>query len=266
MVAATSTSLEALWRSVQRRQETFQSQTIAHLPPVAQRYLAHAIAQRPRQGIAPSAPLASAVRLRMHGQIKLKTWSPFRAEQVIYPQRGMIWQATAWVQGLPILGCDRLVDGAGAMRWKLLGLMPVMVADGPDITRSAIGRLLGEQIWLPSALLNSATSWSDLNDTQTQASVTYGAETTDLVLTVDSAGRLQSICFNRWGNPDNTEHRYIAFGGYMEQEGTFAGYTIPTQFRVGWHFGHDSRPGALGDRAEFDGEFFRATIDSAQYQ
>ncbi|MBE9136023.1 hypothetical protein IQ254_02190 [Nodosilinea sp. LEGE 07088] len=225
---------------------------------MARRYLEHAIA--------PNTPLATAVRLRMHGQIKLKAWSPFRAEQVIYPQRGLIWQATAWVQGLPILGSDRLVDGDGAMRWKLLGLMPVMVADGPDMTRSAIGRLLGEQIWLPSALLKPGVIWSDLSETQTQASVSYGAETTNLILTVDVAGRLQSISFNRWGNPDDTEHRYVAFGGYMEQESTFGGYTIPTQFRVGWYFGGDSLPETRRDRFESEGEFFRATLDSAQYQ
>ncbi|WP_408648826.1 DUF6920 family protein [Tumidithrix elongata] len=39
------------------------------------RYLEHAIA--------PETKLASAVRLRMHGEIKLKDWLPFKAEQVI---------------------------------------------------------------------------------------------------------------------------------------------------------------------------------------
>ena len=57
------------------------------------------------------------------------------AEQVIDWRRGFIWQASVKMMGLPIRGSDRLVDGYGAMRWKLLGLIPVMTAQGPDIAR-----------------------------------------------------------------------------------------------------------------------------------
>ena len=66
-------------------------------------YLEHAIAA--------GTPLASAVRLRMHGQIKLKSWCPFSAEQVIRWERGTIWRAVVWKSGLPIRGGDVFVDG-----------------------------------------------------------------------------------------------------------------------------------------------------------
>lgn len=62
----------------------------------------------------------------------------------------MIWQATVWVNGLPIVGWDRFIDGKGAMQWKLLGLLPVVQADGKDITRSVIGRMQGEYVTLQS--------------------------------------------------------------------------------------------------------------------
>lgn len=68
------------------------------------RYLAHAIA--------PGTPLAGAVRLRMHGEIKLRGWMPFTAEQVLHRGRGMIWRATVRRRGLWIRGDDRLVDDA----------------------------------------------------------------------------------------------------------------------------------------------------------
>lgn len=42
----------------------------------------------------------------------------------------------------------------------------------------------------------------------------------------------------------------------MDEESTWAGYTIPSRLRIGWHFGTD----------EFeDGEFFRATITHAEF-
>ncbi len=75
------------------------------LPEAGRRYLRHAIA--------PGTVLATAVRLRMHGEIKLKRWLPFTAEQVISWTRGMIWRARVSLHGLPISGFDRLVDGEG---------------------------------------------------------------------------------------------------------------------------------------------------------
>ena len=66
---------------------------------------------------------------------------PFDAEQVISRTRGMIWAARTQLFGIPVSGFDRLVDGAGQMRWKVLGAIPVMTASGVDVSRSAAGRL-----------------------------------------------------------------------------------------------------------------------------
>ncbi len=241
-------SLDALWQSAIPTHQVFQPEQLQGLPEPAQRYLNHAIA--------PGTPLAAAVRLRMHGEIKLKQWRPFQAEQVICWPQGMIWQAKTWMNGLPISGWDRVVDGTGAMQWKLLGLLPVMRAAGQDVTRSAMGRLHGECIWLPSVLCGA--TWSASDDTHANAQLTLHPETTELMLTVNPAGQLAQTCFKRWGNPEGAAHHAVNFGGYLEAERTFAGYTIPTQIRVGWYFG--------SDQFESGGEFFRATIDEAIYR
>ena len=57
-------------------------------------------------------------------------------------------------------GFDRLVDGEGAMRWKFLGIVPVMTASGPDISRSAAGRVEAESVWLPSVLCGEDVAWT----------------------------------------------------------------------------------------------------------
>ena len=102
------------------------------------------------QAIAPGTPLHTSARLRMRGSIKVGRWLPFRARQVLSPQRGFVWTARA--AGL-IAGGDRYLDGAGAMRWKLAGLVTVAAGEGADISRSAAGRAGAEGIWLPTALL-----------------------------------------------------------------------------------------------------------------
>ncbi|MGF1519831.1 MAG: DUF6544 family protein [Nodosilinea sp.] len=116
----------------------FDPEALTALPLLARRYLRWAIVRDwPKGANVPGTPIASAVRLQMHGTIKLgNKWHRFTGEEVIRWQRGMIWRATTWMQGLPIFGADRLVDGVCDVRWKLLGLLPMMQASGADVARS----------------------------------------------------------------------------------------------------------------------------------
>jgi hypothetical protein len=216
----------------------------------ARRYLEHAIA--------PETPLSGAVRLRMHGQIRLGGWLPFRAEQVIVWRRGFIWKAAVRMLGLPIRGADRLVDGRGAMRWKMLGLLPVMSEGGDDISRSSAGRMAAESIWLPSVLCRDEVSWSVGEDTGLRAELEAGGRPAALELTCGGDGRLLRICTERWGNPDGEGFRVHPFGAVVEEERSFDGYTVPGRLRVGWYLG--------SERFEREGEFFRAEVEAAEYR
>ena len=121
----------------------FDPAMIADLPEPARRWLIHAIT--------PGTPLWQTVELTMHGQIRLGQWRSFTARQIIAMPHGYIWAAAARVAGLPVAGFDRLSSGTAQMRWRLLHLVPVMTAAGPDVTRSACGRLAGEIALIPTA-------------------------------------------------------------------------------------------------------------------
>jgi len=243
-------SVDELWDSAPSGERTLRAADLSRLPGAARRYLEHAIAS--------GTQLARAVRLRMHGEIKLQRWLPFTAEQVIVWERGFIWSATVRMFGMPIRGSDRLVDGEGAMRWRLLGIIPVMTAAGPDITRSAAGRVAAEAVWLPSVLCSDDVSWTVPDSSHLRARFEAHGEMVELGLFFDQKGRLETIKLPRWGNPEGAEFHYADFGAMAEEEHTFDGYTIPTRLRVGWHLG--------SDRFESEGEFFRATIDDATYR
>jgi len=60
------------------------------------------------------------------------------------PDRTYIWAATT-----------------GEMPWRLLRLIPVMTAVGPDITRSACGRLAGEIALIPTAFRHATWTPGD---------------------------------------------------------------------------------------------------------
>jgi len=246
-------SLDDLWNSTGVSQQAFDPERISGIPEGARRYLRHAIAV--------GTPLASAVRLKMHGEIKLKGWLPFTAEQVICGNRGMIWQASVRMYGLPIRGSDRLLDGQGAMLWKLFGIVPVVKASGPDITRSGAGRFnIEAACWLPSVLCEEQASWTALpaaDASHLHAQLTGQSETAQMDFGLDAEARLKSISLPRWGNPGGT-FQYEQFGAFVDAEGTFGGYRIPTRLRAGWYFGTD--------RFEPEGEFFRVTINAASYR
>jgi hypothetical protein len=79
-----------------------------------------------------------------------------------------------------------------------------------------------------------------------------------VTLAIGSDGRIERSAVQRWGNPGGGAFVEGPFGGIVEEERTFHGYTIPSRVRAGWHFGTD--------RFERDGEFFRGTIDEAAFK
>jgi hypothetical protein len=243
-------STDDLWNAAPAGGHVLDVAHIRSLPEGARRYIRHSVTD--------GAPLASAVRLRMHGEIKLKVWCPFSAEQVIRWDRGMIWRAAVKMYGLTIRGGDSYLDGEGAMRWKLFGILPLVNASGADITRSAAGRVNIESIWLPSVLCSNDVTWTASEESNLHVRFTAHDEIAEIDYLIDAQGGLKSVSMPRWGNPQGAEFHYANCGGWVEEEGTFSGYTIPTRMRIGWHFGTD--------KFETEGEFFRVTIDEAVYR
>lgn len=244
-------TLDELWDSAEPAVKRFEPESVRHLPPAVQRYFLRAFGS--------GAKLSLCARLRMKGSIKLKPgWCSFVAEQVLRWDRGFVWSATAKMNGLPVTGFDRLVDGDGAMRWKLLGLFPVMAAEGAQVARAAAGRLHAEAIWIPAALLGDDVRWTEVAPGRVRALIDAHNERSELELELDDDGKLRSCSLQRWGDMNTGEFAYHAFGGTAEAHGTFHGITIPTQHRVGWMFGTP--------RFEEEGEFFRCTLTDVEYR
>ena len=138
----------------------------------------------------------------MRGHIKVGRWLPFRARQVLNPHRGFVWSARA--AGV-IAGSDRYLDDAGVMDWKLAGLVRVVHAEGPDISRSAAGRAGAEAVCLPTALLpRFGVRWSATSADQVTARYQVGETPLEVSYRLDPDGRIRSMVFDRWGDPDSS--------------------------------------------------------------
>ncbi|MDX1978837.1 MAG: DUF6544 family protein [Bryobacteraceae bacterium] len=225
---------------------------IQGLPDRVQRYFTHSIEV--------GAPLPRTVEIEMTGEMRLSRggrWMPMRAHEILTPGSGFVFKAAVG-KWLPIRGSDRYMDGKGAMEWRLLGMIPVARASGPDISRSALGRMVVESFLVPGSLLpRCGVQWQQLDPDHAEARFESGAHCFTVTVKLAAGGALEQVAINRWGNLEtgNGGYEEIGFGGYLGEDRKFGPYTIPTRIAVGW------RPDT--DRYF---EFFRAGITDARFQ
>ncbi|MFC4119949.1 DUF6544 family protein [Nonomuraea zeae] len=232
-----------------RQPPAFDPEQAGLLPEPARRWLLRAVA--------PGTPLLRAAVLTMRGTIKLGEWRRFHANQVLLPLEGYVWSASTWLGLAPVHGFDRYRAGTGEMRWRVFDTFPVMTGGGPDITRSAAGRLACELVLAPAAALDPRVRWKALDEHHAVATVPIGGEDHEVTLAIALDGRLERVVMSRWGNPDGTAYREHLFGVECLEEGTFDGFTIPARVVGGWW------PGTAR-RAE--GEFIRFALDDALFR
>jgi hypothetical protein len=192
-----------------------------------------------RTSIAAGTPLAQSARLGMRGAVKLgRWWIPFRARQVSAPHHGLVWTARA---GGVIEGFDRYTGGQGAMQWTLLGLIRLLHAQGPDISRSVAGRAAAETVWVPTALLpRFGVTWEAADAYHLTASYRLDDVELEVHYTLDGDARVRAVALDRWGDPDGTgTFGLYRFGHEMTRYSSFDGVTIPSAGRAGWFYGTD---------------------------
>jgi len=227
----------------------------AYLDPSAIEVLPVPVQRMVRRAVPARTLIAHAVLLSMEGQIRVGRWIPFRAVQVL-SRRGFVWVARAGWRTLSIGGFDRWIDGVGEMRWLLGGSVPIIRSSGPDVSRSAAGRLAIEAtIWLPTNV--PSLEWrAGMDDETAVATWRVGSHDETVELRLDGDGRPREVSMQRWGNPDREPFARHPFGGLLEDEATFGAVTIPTSVRVGWWW---------GTARWREGEFFRARITDAVF-
>lgn len=208
---------------------TFNPDSLDGLPAPAQRLLERALP--------PATPLHSVVVAEMTGELKLGShWLGFRAEQILVASTGFVWRALVGGWLVRFSGADEMGPDGASMEFRLHGLIPVVRAKGPDVERSAAGRLAAETVaWLPQALApQSGAQWTPIDDDRATVTLRgpYGATSVEVVVADD--GRLLSVGLDRW-NGAAKPPELQPFGGDVGSEFvTDEGVRVGNDLTVGW--------------------------------
>lgn len=198
-------------------------QDLAPLPSPVQRYLRYVgVVGRPRvQGF----------RVRFTGRIRRgpgAAWLPLTAKQHSFadrPTRLFFMQARMF--GLPVEALHAYVDEQASMRVKVVSLVRMVNARGPEFTGAETVTLFNDMcVMAPATLIDPAIRWEPVDATHTRATFTAGGHTITATLIFDDEGRLadffsddrpalndDGVTFTRqrWSTPLNG---YRAFGPY----------------------------------------------------
>lgn len=216
-------------------------------------------ARRLLQRVLPAGtPLAGSVEIDAVGEIKLgSTWWPFRSTQVLRAGAGFVWRPVVRRGPLRVTGADAYEGGVGRMDFRLFGLLPVARAAGPDVDRSAAGRLAAETVaWLPEALApQSGARWSPIDDRRATVELATPAGPVGVEVTVDDDGRLVSTRMQRWSDRTDPPSAQPFGGPLTDEHVTAEGVRIAGAGAIGWGWATPSWA---------DGEFFRFRVTATR--
>ena len=201
------------------------------LPPPVARYFEFALTPGQR-------PITRA-HLRFTGTFAAKpnAWAPFTADQHVTPlPPGFVWDARIHMMPvLPVRVRDSYVNGTGAMRVTVAGIVPMINQRGtPEMASASLLRFLAEAVWLPTALLpRDGLSWSAIDDTSARVTLTDGATTVSLDVQFTPRGEIRTVSAMRYRDVNGTPVLTPWVGTHGEYV-RMDGMMIPTVGEVAW--------------------------------
>jgi hypothetical protein len=231
--------------------EVVDASTGESLPEPVRRYLALAIPE--------GRPSVRRVRFTQVGVFRTRDdpeqWQPFRAVQHITTSPpGFVWDAT--VRMAPLLSV-RVVDayrqGSGMLNARLLAVLTVADAAGPEVDSGELMRYLAEAIWYPTALApNERLRWQAVDERSAIAVLHDSGREVAVKFCFDDTGLVSYSEAERF-RIEKGRSRKIPWRAYCSRYELRGGFRIPIEARVAWCL------------PEGELEYFRGRIENIEY-
>ncbi|MEP6573434.1 MAG: DUF6544 family protein [Gemmatimonadota bacterium] len=233
---------------------------LAGLPAAVQRYI--------RLSGTVGQPRIQNFRARFHGEIRSAAdarWMPLTGEQYnFYDEPSRLFLMDASMFGVPVQALHRFIGPSATMRVKVVSLMTMVDASGPEMDESETVTLFNDLcVFAPGALVGADIQWQELDPHTVRASFTNGSriihaelvfnergELTDFVSDDRSAASADGKSFirMRWSTPLRDYREFGAHHLMFRGEGV---WHAPSGDYAYLHFDLDAieyNVGAKGDR------------------
>ncbi len=135
--------------------------------------------------------------------------------------------------GVSIIGRDKYYQGEGNMLIKLLSLITVADAQGPEINQGTLVRYLNEIRWFPSAALSEYIEWESLGENSARATITHRGVSTSADFYFNEEGELVNFRADRYMD-DEGQFRMEKWTTPITEYGIMEGIMIPTAGEGVW--------------------------------
>jgi len=201
------------------------------LPEPVRRYLWFAVADR--------APSIASARLEHDGFFRIKPdqrWMKIKGRQdftVATP--GFVWRARVWPLPLAWIDArDSLTDGHGQMLVKLMSVVPLANARGPEIDQGSRLRWLAEGAWFPYAFVTDSVVWKPIDHRSARAILRCEGLPVEATLDVDDQGKLLQLRASRYRDIGGGKAVLTPWRGQYAHYGQFGNFRVPTSVEVSW--------------------------------
>jgi hypothetical protein len=188
-------------------------------------------------------PRVVAFRAFFHGRVRAgadEPWMSFTGEQVnTYGDRvARLFHLHAHRSGLPVDVLHTFVGSEARMRVRLLSVVPMVDARGPELTRAETVTLFNDLVVMaPGALVGADVRWEQLDPLRVRGWFRHAGVTVSADLTFDETHRLiDFVSADRFrASPDGRSFEQQTWstplGGYREIEGR----RLATYGEARWH-------------------------------
>lgn len=207
---------------------------LSGLPEIVQKYF--------RLVLKDGVPIINRATLTQHGEFRIKLesegWLDMNAIQNFTTgNRGFVWSAT--IKMFPPVNVkviDSYINGKGAMKGKVLSLIPVIdESEKKELNKAAIQRYLAESVWFPTALLpTQGVKWTEIDEKKASATINDSGITVSLVFGFNDKGEIVEVYTSERYREVDGEYRLFPWEGKFSNYIEIQGYRIPSVGEVAW--------------------------------
>ena len=164
-------------------------------------------------------------------------WMPFTTVQVnAFDEPARFFWLDATMKGIPTKGLHAYENGKATMLIKLLGVLPVMEAHGPEMDQAETVTWFNDLcIYAPGALLDPRISWTEVNEHSAEATFSSGDRSIGATLVFDDEDRLVDFLSDDRYVMTDGKADLMRFSTPLRDHRTINGLVLPWYGEAVWH-------------------------------